>query len=116
MVLDLIGRKDIQHHGVGYTSSATRFGLALSHDIRSCDLQPPVNIIPTLTKKNYKVATTKPLNHITQKRYLGSNHCLRQNMLNAYIWLELRRSRDMHIFVHITRILNFNSYKHIMKI
>jgi hypothetical protein len=35
----LIQRKDIQHYSVGYTSSATRFGLALSHDIRSRDLK-----------------------------------------------------------------------------
>jgi hypothetical protein len=43
----LIRKKDVQHHSIGYTSSATRFRLALSHDIMSCDLQPPVNIIPT---------------------------------------------------------------------
>jgi len=53
----LIRRKDIQHHGVGYTSSATRFALALSHDIGSCDLQ--VNIIPTVAqRKDFWVIVT----------------------------------------------------------
>jgi len=44
----LIGRKDIQHHGVGYTSSATRFRLALSHDIRSRDLKLVNTNAPTV--------------------------------------------------------------------
>jgi hypothetical protein len=60
----LIRRKDIQHHGVGYTSSATRFGLALSHDIRSYDLQPLVNIIPTV-KEDINKDKEKLVSNIT---------------------------------------------------
>jgi hypothetical protein len=37
-MIHFIRRKDIQHHGVGYTSSATRFALALSRDIMSRDI------------------------------------------------------------------------------
>jgi hypothetical protein len=44
----------------------------------------------------------KPLDHMTKKRYLGNNHCFRQNMLNAYIWQDLEMSRDMGVSVHIT--------------
>jgi hypothetical protein len=47
-----IRRKDIQHHGVRYTSSATRFALALSRDIRSRDLKLVNANAPTLSKIN----------------------------------------------------------------
>ena len=64
----------------------------------------PKNCAANNCTTSCKVATAKPLDHMTKKRYLGSNHCFRRNMLNAYIWQDLEMSRDTGVSVHITQV------------